>query len=62
MCDKVKLKKVIADNWEVMVVGPELGAGQVDFASSNLYSVAEVQFDPRHTLRGSGVRIVMARF
>ena len=45
MSDKVKLKKVTADNWEA-VVELELGAGQEDLVASNLYSVAEAQFDP----------------
>ena len=41
----VKLRKVTADNWEE-VVELELGAGQEDLVASNLYSVAEAQFDP----------------
>jgi hypothetical protein len=41
----VKLKKVTADNWEG-VVELELGAGQEDLVTSNLYSFAEAQFDP----------------
>jgi 4'-phosphopantetheinyl transferase EntD len=45
MTDYVKLKKVTADNWEA-VVELELGAGQEDLVKSNLYSVAEAQFDP----------------
>ena len=45
MSDKVKLKKVTADNWEA-VVELELGADQEDLVASNLYSVAEAQFDP----------------
>ncbi len=52
MTDYVKLKKVTADNWEA-VVELELGAGQEDLVTSNLYSVAEAQFDPdaRHLCR-----------
>lgn len=45
MSDKVKLKKVTADNWEA-VVELEFGVGQEDLVASNLYSVAEAQFDP----------------
>jgi 4'-phosphopantetheinyl transferase EntD len=45
MTDYVKLKKVTADNWKA-VVELELGAGQEDLVTSNLYSVAEAQFDP----------------
>ncbi len=45
MTNYVKLKKVTADNWEA-VVELELGAGQEDLVTSNLYSVAEAQFDP----------------
>jgi diamine N-acetyltransferase len=45
MSDKIKLKKVTADNWEA-VVELELGADQEDLVASNLYSVAEAQFDP----------------
>jgi diamine N-acetyltransferase len=45
MSDKVKLKKVNADNWEA-VVELELGADQEDLVASNLYSVAEAQFNP----------------
>jgi hypothetical protein len=45
MSDKVKLKKVTADNWEE-VVELELRGKQEDLVASNLYSVAEAQFDP----------------
>ena len=45
MSNKVKLKKVTADNWEA-VVEPELRGSQEDLVASNLYSVAEAQFDP----------------
>ena len=45
MSDKVKLKKVTADNWEA-VVELELGAGQEDPMANNLYSVAEAQLIP----------------
>jgi diamine N-acetyltransferase len=45
MSDKVKLKKVTADNWEE-VVDLELRDSQEDLVASNLYSVAEAQFDP----------------
>jgi diamine N-acetyltransferase len=45
MSDKVKLKKVNADNWEA-VVELELGADQEDLVANNLYSVAEAQFNP----------------
>lgn len=45
MSDKVKLKKVTADNWEE-VVELELRDSQEDLVASNLYSVAEAQFDP----------------
>jgi diamine N-acetyltransferase len=45
MSDKVNLKKVTADNWEE-VVELQLKAGQEDMVASNLYSVAEAQFDP----------------
>ena len=44
MSYKVKLKKT-ADNWEA-VVELELDACQEDLVASNLYSVAEAQFDP----------------
>ena len=44
MSDKVKLKKMTADNWEE-VVELELRASQEDLVASNLYSVAEAQFD-----------------
>ena len=52
MTDYVKLKKVTADNWEA-VVELELGAGQEDLVTSNLYSGAEAQFDSdaRHLCR-----------
>jgi diamine N-acetyltransferase len=45
MSDKVKLKNVTADNWEE-VVELELRDSQEDLVASNLYSVAEAQFDP----------------
>jgi diamine N-acetyltransferase len=45
MSDKVKLKGVTADNWEE-VVDLELRGSQEDLVASNLYSVAEAQFDP----------------
>ena len=59
MSDKVKLKKVTADNWEA-VVELELGAGQEDLVASNLYSVAEAQFDPDARARAvyAGKRVV----
>jgi len=44
MSHKIKLMKVTADNWEE-VVELELGAGQEDLVASNLYSIAEAQFD-----------------
>jgi diamine N-acetyltransferase len=45
MSNKIKLKKVTANNWEA-VVELRLGAGQEDLVANNLYSVAEAQFDP----------------
>jgi diamine N-acetyltransferase len=45
MSDKIKLKKGAADNWEE-VVELELRDSQEDLVASNLYSVAEAQFDP----------------
>jgi diamine N-acetyltransferase len=59
MSDKVKLKKVTADNWEA-VVELELGAGQEDLVASNLYSVAEAHFDPDACPRAvyAGKRVV----
>jgi diamine N-acetyltransferase len=58
MSDKVKLKNVTADNWEA-VVELVLGAGQEDLVASNLYSVAEAQFDagarPRAVYAGKRV-------
>jgi diamine N-acetyltransferase len=59
MSDKVKLKKVTADNWEA-VVELELGAGQEELVASNLYSVAEAQFDPDARPRAvyAGKRVV----
>ena len=50
LSDKVKLKKVTADNWDA-VVELELGVGQGDQLASNLYSVAEAQFDPGPSAR-----------
>jgi hypothetical protein len=50
LSDKVKLKKVTADNWDA-VVALELGVGQGDQLASNLYSVAEAQFDPGPSAR-----------
>jgi len=50
MSDKVKFKKVIADNWESLV-DLELGAGQEDLVVSNLYLVAKTQFDPHARAR-----------
>ena len=46
MSDKVKLKKMTADNWEAVVEELELRGSQEDLVASNLYSVAEAQFDP----------------
>ena len=59
MSDKVKLKKVTADNWEA-VVELELGAGQEDLVASNVYSGAEAQFDPdvRRRAVHAGKRVV----
>jgi len=59
MRDKVKFKKVTADNWEA-VIELELGAGQEDLVASNLYSVAEAQFDPdaRPSAIYAGKRVV----
>lgn len=59
MSDKVKLKKVTADNWEE-VVELELRASQEDLVASNLYSVAEAQFDPDARPRAiyAGKRVV----
>jgi diamine N-acetyltransferase len=56
---KVSLKKVTADNWEA-VVELELDAGQQDLVASNLYSVAEAQFDPDARPRAvyAGKRVV----
>jgi diamine N-acetyltransferase len=45
MSDEVKLNKVTTDNWEA-VDELELGAGQEDPLASNLYSVAQAQYDP----------------
>lgn len=39
------------DNWEA-VVELEFGAGQEDLAASNLYSIAEAQFDSHARPRG----------
>lgn len=59
MSDKVKLKKVTADNWEE-VVELELRDSQEDLVASNLYSVAEAQFDPDARPRAvyAGKRVV----
>lgn len=59
MSDKVKLKKMTADNWEA-VVELELGAGQEDLVASNLYSVVEAQFDSNARPRAvyAGKRVV----
>jgi diamine N-acetyltransferase len=59
MSDKVKLKKVTADNWEA-VVELELRGSQEDLVASNLYSVAEAQFDPDARPRAiyAGKRVV----
>ena len=59
MSDKVKLKKVTADNWEA-VVELELHGSQEDMVASNLYSVAEAQFDPDARPRAvyAGKRVV----
>lgn len=59
MSDKVKLKKVTGDNWEA-VVELEFGAGQEDLVASNLYSIAEAQFDSHARPRGvyAGKRVV----
>lgn len=59
MSDKVKLKKVTADNWEE-VVDLELRGSQEDLVASNLYSVAEAQFDPDARPRAvyAGKRVV----
>jgi diamine N-acetyltransferase len=59
MSDKVKLKKVTADNWEA-VVERELHDSQEDLVASNLYSVAEAQFDPEPRPRAvyAGKRVV----
>ena len=45
MSDKVKLKKVTADNWEA-VADLKLSADQEALVATNLYSIAESQFDP----------------
>lgn len=45
MRNKVSLKAVTADNWEALA-DLELDAGQQDLVASNLYSIAEAQFDP----------------
>lgn len=59
MSDKVKFKKVTADNWEE-VVELELRGSQEDVVASNLYSVAEAQFDPDARPRAvyAGKRVV----
>jgi diamine N-acetyltransferase len=59
MRKKVSLKKVTADNWEA-VVALELDAAQQDLVASNLYSVAEAQFDPDARPRAvyAGKRVV----
>ena len=59
MSDKVKLKKVTADNWEA-VVELELHGSQEDLVASNLCSVAEAQFDPDARPRAvyAGKRVV----
>lgn len=43
---EVRLKMMTADNWEEVVVELGLRASQEDLLASNLYSVAEAQFDP----------------
>jgi diamine N-acetyltransferase len=45
MSDDVELKDVTADNWEA-VADLELAPEQEDLVASNLYSIAESQFDP----------------
>ena len=59
MSDEVKLKDVTADNWGA-VVDLELDAGQEDLVASNLYSLAEAQFDPDARPRAvyAGKRVV----
>src|ERR1043166_876386 len=59
MSDKIKLKKVTADNWEE-VADLELGDDQQDLVASNLYSIAEAQFDPDARPRAvyAGKRVV----
>ena len=59
MSDKVKLKKVTADNWEA-VVEIQLRGSQEDVVASNLYSVAEAQFAPAARPRAvyAGKRVV----
>ena len=59
MREDVKLKDVTADNWRA-VIGLELDAEQEDLVASNLYSIAESQFDPDARPRAvyAGKRVV----
>jgi diamine N-acetyltransferase len=56
---KIRLKKVTADNWEA-VAALKLSADQEGLVASNLYSIAEAQFDPDARPRAvyAGRRIV----
>jgi diamine N-acetyltransferase len=59
MRDDVKLKDVTADNWRA-VAGLKLDAEQEDLVASNVYSLAEAQFDPDARPRAvyAGKRVV----
>ena len=59
MRDDVKLKKVTAENWRA-VAGLELEPAQADLVASNVYSLAEAQFDSDARPRAvyAGKRIV----
>ena len=59
MRNKVSLKDVTADNWEA-VADLELGDNQKELVASNLYSIAEAQFDPDARPRAvyAGKRVV----
>src|SRR5947208_15360623 len=59
MSDDVELRDVTAENWEA-VADLELAPEQQDLVASNLYSVAESQFDPDARPRAvyAGKRVV----
>jgi diamine N-acetyltransferase len=59
MRNKVSLKDVTADNWEALA-DLELADDQKELVASNLYSIAEAQFDPDARPRAiyAGKRVV----